>query len=1350
MRARRIAEDPTYLQREAEYEEDVQRLIANSAEQRDRDVVLTVPIVFHIVHLGGSENISNAQILNQVDLLNQDFRALNADLSDVIPAFQDLIGDVEIQFELPTLDPDGNCTNGIDRIRTPETLVGDDGSKLNPWPRDKYLNVWVVKQMRDGVAGYAYYPNAWEGPIGRIRDGIIILNDYIGEIETGTAFRSTALSHEIGHYLNLAHVWGNNNGVEEGPPAPLYHMVPDCGDDSVDDTPVTRGWNTCRPVAEWDDCGKLDLSTLVYDLDSVTTSSGTVDPTPLQNALDTLNGQQRIRTIIGTASANGVSANSTKAGLFAFTGWDQGAANSELTYTNLTGSINTDTYYTFSLDPQITDLLNIDSIGFRMGRNATGARTFAVRSSVNNFATNLPINGGGNPNITVQTGNIAFYNKDDVGAVPTIYVNPPLNAYENLSAPISFRLYAWNAEQQNGSASVCSNGAPIDLFDRLNGVAGGSWTGPSATTGSYDPTSMDPGTYTYTNSGSCGNSSATVTVTEVDPPAVPTVTGADSFCTGTPIVLTSSATSGNVWNTGATTGTISVSEAGNYTVTATLNGCSSSSTPFPVTATPNFSAGTNGSMAVCTSGSAVPLVDALDGSAAAGGTWTGPSDVIDGLFDPQAMTAGDYVYTLASNGPCASISATVAITLTDAPNAGTNNTLTICSNALAAELFDRLGGSPQSGGTWSGPSATTGIYDPATMATGTYTYNVAEAGSCAASSATVVVTVTNAPAIPTISGSSSFCAGGSAILTSSSNAQNVWSPGGSTNAFITAAAPGNYTVRRTVNGCTSTSAPFALTSVAQPVAGTNGSLSVCSSGGAVPLISGLKGNPALAGTWTGPSTVTNGEFDPSMTPGSYTYVVIGNAPCANRSAIVDVSITDITDQAGTFEVDSIRVYGNSGLLENVQNYMEYSYCSNMFTKGQSLRMRAAINSTVGERANLWTEQNLQVTGIAEGFRAQCAPIADFYMQTEPIVEGAPTEPFSPMLCVGATAQFIDNSVGGLPAEWSWTFADGTPSTSFDRNPVVSFSTPGWKTVTLTATNGNGSDTKTDEYSILVGGTPNDIQGLYQESFETTTDIFPWTQWNYGNNETRFARTNVIGYTGTACAVLNSEFRNPLDFIDPNNENDYDEMISPTFDLDNLLTGTFSFRYAYSTSTTTIADATERLLVHSSTDCGENWSLLLPGGLIQGDDLINNGNNPELPTGEWTLKTFNLPQSRLAPNVRFRFRFISSAFSYNLYIDDINISGAVGIDDLSPSFFMSLYPNPTNDRFSLGVYGMDRFNTDIMITDMRGALIYTTTHRPSGTAGMEFSGRDLGLSEGMYMIRATNEAGNSTQKLIIGK
>jgi PKD repeat protein len=436
------------------------------------------------------------------------------------------------------------------------------------------------------------------------------------------------------------------------------------------------------------------------------------------------------------------------------------------------------------------------------------------------------------------------------------------------------------------------------------------------------------------------------------------------------------------------------------------------------------------------------------------------------------------------------------------------------------------------------------------------------------------------------------------------------------------------------------------------------------------------------------------------------------------------------------------------IKENVQNYMEYSYCSLMFTEGQTERMTAALNSATGDRSSTWTEDNLRAVGIADGYQAQCAPIADFYVRTTLDTGGSQVIPFTPTVCTGVDARFMDNSVGAFPTSWEWSFQDGEPSTSTDRNPIVRFNSPGWKTVTLTASNANGSGTKTSEYGILIGGTPNYSTGLYSESFENTESLFPFFASNYDDNITAFNRFVGAGSSGNACVRLNSGERNQLDLVDPANERDIDELISPTMDLRGLVSAELNFSYAYSTSTTVLTNVTEVLEVSSSTDCGRTWQLR---GFIDNEELINNGNNSVVPPASWTQKTYTLPQSvRNSDNVRFRFRFTSSAFSGDLFIDDINISGAVGLERLTKEDFMSIYPNPTNDQFTLAVFGMDRSSTELIVQDLRGAIVYTSILAPAGPTGVVLSGRELGLADGIYMIRASNDAGSSTQKLIIGR
>lgn len=194
-----------------------------------------IPVVFHIIHNNGPENISDAQIYDAVRVLNNDFNRLNADWDNVRPEFLDIVANVGIEFRLATRDPQGNCTNGITRTVSPLTNEGSNQMKaLISWPRSRYLQVWVAASA-DGAAGYTYRPAAAAGIPSQ--DGIVLQHIYTGSIGTSTASRSRTLTHEVGHWLNLAHTWGNSNNPG---------LDGNCNDDdNVADTPNTRGWTSC-------------------------------------------------------------------------------------------------------------------------------------------------------------------------------------------------------------------------------------------------------------------------------------------------------------------------------------------------------------------------------------------------------------------------------------------------------------------------------------------------------------------------------------------------------------------------------------------------------------------------------------------------------------------------------------------------------------------------------------------------------------------------------------------------------------------------------------------------------------------------------------------------------------------------------------------------------------------------------------------------------------------------------------------------------------------------------------------------------------------------------------------------
>jgi hypothetical protein len=194
--------------------------------------VYTIPVVFHILHQGGSENISDAQVQDAVKILNADYQRLNADTNNVVVQFKNIIGNAKFAFALANRDPNGICTNGIIRHWDVKTnWTGDFNDYIYTWPHKSYLNIYVVKSMGGNAAGYTYLPGSG---IPDDVDVVVVLSNYIGSIGSGNPALSRVLTHETGHWFDLEHTWGftNSPGVA-------------CGDDGVGDTPVTKGYTSC-------------------------------------------------------------------------------------------------------------------------------------------------------------------------------------------------------------------------------------------------------------------------------------------------------------------------------------------------------------------------------------------------------------------------------------------------------------------------------------------------------------------------------------------------------------------------------------------------------------------------------------------------------------------------------------------------------------------------------------------------------------------------------------------------------------------------------------------------------------------------------------------------------------------------------------------------------------------------------------------------------------------------------------------------------------------------------------------------------------------------------------------------
>ncbi len=212
-----------------------------------KGVVYTIPVVFHILHNNGIENISDEQIYDAVEIMNRDFRRLNADANNVQSDFQGMPSDVEVEFVLATKAPNGTCFKGITRTMSAYSYLGDNGNAQvnaiingndvyqNTWPGNKYLNIFVCGEI-GGAAGYTTNPGSWSAS--SMTNGIWVLHDYVGSIGTSGVYSSRTLTHEVGHWLNLDHTWGGNNNPGNASSCST--------DDSVNDTPNCIGVTSCN------------------------------------------------------------------------------------------------------------------------------------------------------------------------------------------------------------------------------------------------------------------------------------------------------------------------------------------------------------------------------------------------------------------------------------------------------------------------------------------------------------------------------------------------------------------------------------------------------------------------------------------------------------------------------------------------------------------------------------------------------------------------------------------------------------------------------------------------------------------------------------------------------------------------------------------------------------------------------------------------------------------------------------------------------------------------------------------------------------------------------------------------
>jgi hypothetical protein len=287
---------------------------------RDKAGTYQVPVVVHVIHngeaVGAGSNISESQILSQIEVLNDDYKRLNADAVNTPSEFLPVAGSIDIEFVMAKRSPEGLATNGIVRVQGTQTAwsINDNYElkSLSYWPAEEYMNIWVTT-LTSSYVGFAQFPVSGlpgleNSSNNRLTDGVVIDYTAFGTIDAGPFNldpqfnKGRTTTHEVGHFLGLRHIWGDDEDESDR-----------CsGTDYVSDTPNQQISTSGCPTSPRSSCSsnEMYMNFLDYTNDecmniftqgqiermvtvlensprraSLLTSPGLLDPAPVANDL---------------------------------------------------------------------------------------------------------------------------------------------------------------------------------------------------------------------------------------------------------------------------------------------------------------------------------------------------------------------------------------------------------------------------------------------------------------------------------------------------------------------------------------------------------------------------------------------------------------------------------------------------------------------------------------------------------------------------------------------------------------------------------------------------------------------------------------------------------------------------------------------------------------------------------------------------------------------------------------------------------------------------------------------------------------------------------------------------------
>lgn len=449
---------------------------------------------------------------------------------------------------------------------------------------------------------------------------------------------------------------------------------------------------------------------------------------------------------------------------------------------------------------------------------------------------------------------------------------------------------------------------------------------------------------------------------------------------------------------------------------------------------------------------------------------------------------------------------------------------------------------------------------------------------------------------------------------------------------------------------------------------------------------------------------------------------------------------------------------------NSQNIMDYTYCSKMFTKGQVVRMHAALTDSLAGRNNLYTPTNLSLTGAL-------APRPDL----KPIPEYSVTNTQNRLqhfTCPGGTLRLWNRSWNDTVTKIFFNINSATTAVDSLTNPTYNsffnktFRTPGWASVTMTARGnrtGDSTITRSDIYVADSNATP--VFNYFQE-FAPGGDMAKWPMFNYYNNDFKWEPYNNGFYDGYSLKYNGYDARG---FAFTGSVNgDFDDFYTVPFNLTSLSSGACNLNFFSSgaSKSSNSNDMTDTLEISYSIDKGNTWTRL---SIISKGNLCNKGaiatSYAPASMADWKAQTINVPAAARTAYTVFRFRyypgvhtpvFASNYYPYstgnNFYLDRIHfsqfpaeVSGAMlGSNGNN----ITIAPNPTSGNAFVVFANADNKEAKVVVTDITGKTVYTTTEVVSSASSrIEIPASVLSV-KGMYLVQTIVGSETTTNKLVV--